>query len=72
MMNFKGSSHTCVEREVVISGIIFHYNSENSIIVWRSGMFYDLQESYDLGLLTQEDLSNIANRMERQPISCFE
>jgi len=66
MMDYKGSDYTDDEREVIIADIPFRYNNGNSIIVWaRSGPSYamfELQKSYDLGFLTQEDLSDIADQ----------
>lgn len=65
MVDFKDSGYTCEEREIVIAEILFHYNSGNSIIVWSPTprTFYTLQEAYDQGLLTREDLSTIADRL---------
>ena len=44
-----------------IGGIEFpHYHQT---MVWKSSRIYELPEAYDLGLLTQNDLRNIAGQM---------
>jgi len=71
MMDFTDSGYACAEREIVIAGTLFHYNSENNILWAQEGnVLYDLQEAYDLGLLTLENLSDMANRLAFQPINC--
>jgi len=47
--------------KIVISGILFEYNSGNRIIVWSKGQFYTLQDAYHLNILTIKDILNIAN-----------
>jgi len=43
-----------------VAGIIFKYPTINDFIeVWKERTFYRLQEAYDSGLLTQEDLESI-------------
>jgi len=72
MMNFTGSGYTCEEIEITIDGILFHYNSGNSIAVWVPNNFelLSLQEAYDLGLLAKEDLVSISSRLTDQVIDC--
>lgn len=70
MADFEGSDYICEERGIVIDGIPFHYNSGNSIIAWRPNRVFLLKDAYDFGLLTKEDLVNIADRLTKQPIGC--
>jgi hypothetical protein len=55
--------------EITVAGSPFYYNNGNRIILWKSpdkmktgtrGRFYELQDAYDLGLLTEEDVRWIA------------
>ncbi len=54
----------------IIDGVTFHYADGNKIMIWKeetketeqmAGTFYTLQEAYDEGWLTKEDLQNIAD-----------
>ena len=50
---------------VIADDIAFWYYvtcQGNTIIFWKEGQFYTLQEAYDLGLLTLEDLMEIADQ----------
>ena len=47
-------------REVIVAGDLFRYDSEHRITAWKNGNFYELQEAYDLGLLTKDDIKRIA------------
>jgi hypothetical protein len=46
----------------VIAGITFVYPDTNTIRAWKDGIFYNLQDAYALGLLTQEDIQSIHDR----------
>ena len=57
--------------ETSVAGIPFRYDNGNRILLWKvkesdgawpgtGSRFYELQEAYDTGLLTQEDLKSIA------------
>ena len=61
MMRFINGGSAGVVGQDVVADIPFHYGSGNRIIVWENGQFHGLQEAYDLGLLTQEDLRSIAD-----------
>lgn len=43
-----------------IDGITIAYPNTNTILIWNSESFYHLQESYDNGLLTKDDVKRIA------------
>jgi hypothetical protein len=67
IMNTDDRDYADAERLVVIAGVEFRYNSENSIIIFSTlagGIqgFVELQDAYDFGLLTREDLVDIATR----------
>ena len=55
-----------VLRTTVIADIEFQYNSGLNIVFWHEGRFYRLQDAYDLGLLTQEDLKEISGKFLKQ------
>lgn len=68
MIDANGLNYTDEERVVVIDDVLFHYNSGNSIVVWVKQaipLLYELQEAYDFGFLTQEDLKIIADQHNR-------
>jgi len=44
-----------------IDGITITYPSTHKILVWNDGNFYNLQEAYDNGLLTKDDIQRIAD-----------
>jgi hypothetical protein len=44
----------------VVGRYAFEYFSGNNIIVWNDGSFYDLQSALRLGLITDDDVSQIA------------
>ena len=59
--------------EETVAGVLFRYSNGNRIHLWKignsdelmtgildTGRFYELQEAYDLGLLTEDDLISIA------------
>jgi len=47
--------------EETVAGYTFIYPCYNLITVWKDGEFYSLQEAYDLGILTEEQIGQIAN-----------
>ena len=57
--------------EANVAGILFRNVWQNSILVWNGGKFYELQEAYDLGLLSQEDLKIIGNMQRRRYPSLY-
>jgi hypothetical protein len=42
-----------------VAGINFTYPNPKPNLAWKDGILYRLQEAYDLGLLTDEDVKNI-------------
>ena len=46
--------------EDTVAGVTFMYGSSNEIKVWHNGRLYRLQAAYDNGMLTKDDLRNIA------------
>jgi hypothetical protein len=50
------------ELEIVVSSVSFLYggNIGAKIVIYENGKLYDIQESYDKGMLTKEDLKSIA------------
>ena len=61
MMAVSGSSTSEAERDVEIGDVIIHYRNGDSIEVWNDGDFYSLEEAYVQGLLTDENLQEIAD-----------
>jgi len=60
MIKLKSGGATGDIRGDIVADISFCYNSGQSIVVWNQGLFHGLQDAYDFGLLSQEDLSDIA------------
>ena len=61
--------------EETVADTLFRYNDGNRIFLWKMekhdgqvtgirGLFYELQDAYDLGLLNEDDLRNIAHYHE--------
>lgn len=70
--NYYGTYNDCVPvmfsmpetgamKEVYIAGVVFHYTGSNTIIVWRDGEFFSLNEAYELELLTKDHIKAIAS-----------
>ena len=66
-------------RSRLVAGISFYYYFDVFIKIWREGQFYFLENAYDLGLLTKEDIESIAyfhNRYvksrELRPFNAFD
>jgi hypothetical protein len=57
--NYTGYSQA-LETEVV-DGITIQYFDSNKMLIWKNGNFHHLQEAYDEGLLTKDDLSLIGS-----------
>jgi hypothetical protein len=69
MMSSKYVSYDDTAWETAVAGIPFRYNDGNRILLWKAevedertwqGRFYELQEAYDTGLLTLDDVRSIA------------
>ena len=50
------------EAEIIedIAGFRFHYYDGNTTLIWKNGEFYSVGEAYGLGILSKEDVANIA------------
>ena len=70
--NYYGTYNDCVPvmfsmpetgamRDVEVAGVVFHYTGSNTIIVWRDGDFFSLNEAYELELLTKDHIEAIAS-----------
>jgi len=71
MMNSKYDVYFDEYREETVAGTLFQYSNENRILLWEinrdeweyiglTGRFYELQEAYDLGILTEDNIRSIA------------
>ena len=60
MMDANGMVYLQVIGKETIAGVTFNYNNSNFIRVWNNGTFYRLQEAYEKGFLSVDDLKNIA------------
>ena len=49
-------------RNVTIAGAVIRYVDFDEIWAWKDGKEYSLQEAYNLGVLTWEDIHEIADR----------
>lgn len=58
MFSLPGSG---VLRTVEIAGSVIHYRSSVSIYVWNDGRFFSLENAYNQGLLSKEDVAQIAD-----------
>ncbi len=54
-----GISYATVITTETVAGYTFTYPCSNTMWVWNNGSFYSLQEAYDKGLLTKEDIAEI-------------
>ena len=48
MMASKYDDWADVKQDVIINRILFRYNNENRILIWRAGQFYDMGEAISL------------------------
>ena len=55
-----GSSLLGIMRDYYVAGIHFLGYITVAPIVWKDGIFYHLEDAYDAGLLTQDNIINIA------------
>ena len=59
----RGSAWDYLEIEYVetVAGITIRCDYGNSVRIWKDGSFYTIQEAYDQGILTAEQVAEIAN-----------
>ena len=55
-----GFDHSDVCVDAVVADSVIHYGDSNTIQVWKNGVFYELNEAYERGLLTKNDVERIA------------
>ena len=70
MMSSKYDIYFDEHWEETVAGTLFQYSNGNRILLWKNnrdagyagvpGRFYELQEAYDLGFLTDDDIRSIA------------
>jgi len=48
---------------IQVGGIDFIFSNSNTALVWHSGQFFELAEAYDNGLLSKENLTTIAEKV---------
>ncbi len=69
MIDDNFTTQNCSLYDIYVEGIKFHYPDSNRAIALKDGVFYQLQQAYDNGFLTLEDLQTIANTMN---VNCKE
>ena len=47
--------------EITVAGCTFHFQSSNFFFVWRNGQFCFIEEAYERGWLTAEQVAEIAD-----------
>lgn len=62
MIGASGMAYGQAMTEETVAGYTFGYNTTNQINVWKDGAFYDLQEAYDAGILTEHDIADMHRR----------
>ena len=60
MITNRGAGYSGEVKTIVVADIKFTFGG-NIMSVWKEGEFYSLEEAYNLGFLTQEDLRGIAD-----------
>jgi hypothetical protein len=50
---------------IQVGGVDFTFNNSNTALVWKEGQFYELAEAYDLGLLSKDDLTSLAKKVNK-------
>ena len=70
--NYNGAVVVRMERgafEVIttiqVGGVDFTFSNTNTAIVWHDGQFSELEEAYDNGLLTKDNLIAIAKKVNK-------
>ena len=65
--------YACMITEITVAGDIkFIYSVYHIIIAWKDNVFYDLQEAYELKLLTYEDILSIRDYHMKKPVNILE
>jgi len=61
MMGDNYNNYTNIERVSHIDGLLFRFNNENNIMVFRGMGYNELQAAYEYGWITRENLIDIAD-----------
>ncbi len=61
MLRGSKMEYTSSDYTETVAGSIIRCNYGNSVRVWKEGSFYTMQEAYDQGILTAEQVAEIAN-----------
>jgi len=64
MLDDAFSGYTCALRKVVIADVVLYYNDGNTLRAWKDDHIFSLESAYDQGVLTKEDLKNIAHHLK--------
>lgn len=48
------------EWKETVAGHTIHYSNGNSIVIYKKGEFFDLEEAYSLGILAEQEIAKIA------------
>jgi hypothetical protein len=56
-----GFDEASCETEVYVAGIEFVFHSSRELCVWYDGKIYSLNQAYDGGMLTRENIVELAN-----------
>ncbi|MBE6637316.1 MAG: hypothetical protein E7618_05880, partial [Ruminococcaceae bacterium] len=56
----QGFDHADVYMDSVVAGSVIHYGDSNTILLWKDGVFYELVEAYEKGLLSSDNAAAIA------------
>ena len=66
-----GISSALIVVRIIIDGVLFVLPTPaHSIIAWKEGQILELKEARDLGLLSREDLTNMAGCHDGYPTAC--
>lgn len=50
---------------VEVDGVVFRMPNSNMPLVWKESKFYELQEAFDAGVLTNKDLKALAKKVNK-------
>lgn len=50
---------------IQVGGVDFTFDNSNTAIVWHNRQFFELAEAYDNGLLSKENLTTIAEKVNK-------
>ena len=50
---------------IEIDGVEFNFSDSNTALVWKDGIFYELEDAYNENLLTKKDLLSLAKKINK-------